>query len=410
MKPYYLYVTPFFPSPTSWRGAVGSDFVAELKRCQRKWQVEVFVPGRGADYDFQGIRVHRFPIRELPSALFPFLFKSFNQRSFLRKVAACGIRPEDVAVCHGNTAFYSIYPLAIKRHNPKCLTLLQHHDLSSFGLTIGRLRHFWPYKVHLFPQLRRLHEQIDCHVFISEACRRSFLAAPDASWSVFDDYRRQMSGLGFYRPAKIKDSIIVHNGVDRSTFYPCEKAEKAGRAEFVIGCVGNFRNMKDQCTLIRAVARVRRHGMEAKIILVGSGEMEGVIRREIDACGMAGAVEFRREVTHDQLADFYRSLDLFVLPSYFEGFGCVYTEAWACGVPFIGVQGQGIEDMLAPEERANWLIEPHDDQRLAELILGFGKASARQNLVCPVYLDEIVPKFAEKVLTKQQELVKNEKA
>ena len=66
--------------------------------------------------------------------------------------------------------------------------------------------------------------------------------------------------------------------------------------------------------------------------------------------GLELYVEWPNEVTHEKLPDYYRSLDLFVLPSVYEGFGCVYTEAYACGVPFIGVFDQGAAEVIAPEE------------------------------------------------------------
>ena len=107
-----------------------------------KYDVRVFVPGDGEDYDYQGVRVYRFKEKRLPSNLFPFLFAKRNKKSFLEKLASLGIDVQQVAVCHGHTATFSIYPLAIKQKNPKCLTLLHHHDLQSFGLNNGHFCHF----------------------------------------------------------------------------------------------------------------------------------------------------------------------------------------------------------------------------------------------------------------------------
>lgn len=407
----YLYITPFFPSLGNWRGAYCYDFVRALVRhlelsvgvgssCAKApedkgWKVVVFKEGDGSDYELEvekrsgggdrKIIVHTFKARRLPSNIFPNLFARWNQRSFLRKVKEA-LTPlfdsssqlqllDAVEVCHCNTANYGIYALAMKKANPRCKTLLHHHDLASFGLNMGVLRHCWIYNMIQFPILRRMHEKIDCHVFISEASRRSFLAAPDAGWTEFEDYQKQMRGLP-YRPVKIQASVILHNGVDKSVFCRVEEdggrenGRRCGRVDFVIGCVGNFQELKGQETLIRAVARVNEGEKEGRrrtirIVFVGSGE-------RLEACKLLARelnveAEFLREVSHEKLAVFYRGLDLFVLPSWFEGFGCVYTEAHACGVPFIACEGQGVADVLEGK-KSPWLCRPGDVEDLAAKI------------------------------------------
>lgn len=382
----YLYVTKFFPRPGDWRGAYCLDFVRALQRAlevKRKgegeqWNVLVFVEGDGSDYDVDGVQVHTFKTRYLPSNIFPFLFKRYNQKSFIEKVkVVCQGQQwslDDIAVCHAHTANFGVYCEALKRVNPKCKTLLHHHDLQSFGLNMGALRHCWFYNLIQFPLLRRLHERMDCHVFISEAARRSFLAAPNASWTMYADYKKQMRGLP-YRPARIKDSVILHNGVDKGIF----KVERVGRGgqqtdnSFIIGCVGNFQELKGQETLIRAVARVNEVEVEkiggrrrVEILFVGSGERLETCWRLAEELGVDA--EFLREVSHEKLADFYRGLDLFVLPSTFEGFGCVYTEAHSCGVPFIACEGQGTDDIIPIEDRGKWLCKQNDPEDLARKI------------------------------------------
>lgn len=402
----YLYVTPFFPSSDSWRGGYCLDFVKALMR-RTGWNILVFVPGEGEDYEIEGVKVYRFPVRLLPSAIFPMLFARWNQRSFLRSVARAGVDVKDVVVCHGNTGHFQIYPLAIKKLNPKCKTLLHHHDLSSFGLTVGALRHCWLYNLIQFPILRRLHEKMDCHVFISEAARRSFLAAPDTSWTQFEDYKKQMRGLP-YRSVKIKDSVILHNGVDKKIFSRVERVE---RVDFVIGCVGNLSELKDQLGLLKAVQILSTrstslHGKKLKVVFVGSGETLEECKRFAAENGLD--VEFKSEVTHEQLADFYRSLDLFVLPSTFEGFGCVYTEAHSCGVPFIACEGQGIEDVLVGEmsgsgtKESPWLCKQRDPIDLARKIGDYISRVERgerveQRLNEDQDIDKLVEKFVEEI-------------
>ena len=179
----YLYVTPFFPKPGDWRGSYGYDFVRAVKASGR-YRVEVFVGGtESVDYEVGGICVHEFHEKYLPSNILPFFWRRRNEKSFLDAVRRAGVDAEEVAVCHGNTANYAIYALAAKSEFPRCRSILHHHDLFSFGLRNGILRHCWLYNLLMFPVFRRLHERIDLHVFISERSRRSFLDAPDTGWT-----------------------------------------------------------------------------------------------------------------------------------------------------------------------------------------------------------------------------------
>ena len=367
----YLYVTPFFPSPDDWRGTYGYDFIAALIRVFPYIRVEVFVPGSGDSYEIGGVRVWRFAERKLPSDIFPFLFRRYNVNRFLEAVRRAGIDFADVIVCHGNTATYSIYPLALKRFNPKVKTLLHHHDLQSFGLNGGILRQCWLYNLYMFPVLRRFHERIDCHVFISEASRRSFLEAPDTSWTDYRPYKSQMRMLP-YKSVHIKDSILLHNGVNTKLFYKIRCDNIRPKDKFVIGCVGNFEVLKDQLTLIKATEIVKEKvDLKIEIRFVGSGPTLALCKQYVATQGLENMVSFLPEMKHEKLPNFYRGLDMFVLPSVFEGFGCVYAEAWSCGVPFIACEGQGIADLIPEKDKENWLMRAHDVEGLANKIINY---------------------------------------
>lgn len=385
----YIYVTPFFPTPTSWRGAVGYDFVKALSETGR-YDVRVFTEGHCEPYEIGGVTVHPFPAKRLPSNIFPMLFNRHNERNFIKALDEDGVRPDNVAVVHANTANYAPYALALKNLNPNVLTLLQHHDLQSYGLNLGILRHCWFYNMIQFPVLRNIHEAIDCHVFISEACRRSFLAAPDSRWTEYNDYRRQMRGLP-YRPARIGKSLILHNGVDLNLFSPVMRGAHGG--EFTIGTVANFVGLKDYTCTIAALSMIKDKIGDWKWRVVGSGPEGLALRKSMLKAGILGNVEFLPEVRHEQLPDFYRSLSLFVMPSYFEGFGCVFTEAYACGVPFVTCTGQGIEDLMDEASRRAWLMKPHDSGRLAEIILRHYQQRTKMQLCGKISTQDIVAEF-----------------
>jgi hypothetical protein len=208
-KPIYLIVTPYFPSSSSWRGAYCYDFARTLQALG-DYDVRVFRPSNEDDYTYGEIPVYCFKQKRLPSATFPFLFARTNRTRLLQKLASIGITPQDVVICHAHTALLSDYALALKAANPNCLALLHHHDLSSFGVDIGRFRFFWWYRLLMATSLQKRHATIDCHVFVSEASRQNFLAFPRAINALAPDYRHQLRGLSFLKSPTIKNAYILH--------------------------------------------------------------------------------------------------------------------------------------------------------------------------------------------------------
>lgn len=395
IKPIYLYVTPFFPEPGRHYGSYGYDFVQALKR-NSDYDVRVFVSGSGSDYDFEGCHIYRFKTISLPSSLFPFLFARYNTKSFVDAVKRAGIDIDDVSVCHGNTSTYSIYPLAIKKQNPRCLTILHHHDLDGFGLRLGKFRHFWIHKVINFFIVRRLFELMDLHVFISEASKKSTLLFPDTSWSWYGDYKRMGRGLGWLRAAHLRQSLVLWNGVDTSKFNTDGRVINNKLTTFTIGCVSNFIEVKDQLGLVKAVDILCYRIPNLKLEFCGDNGYLGVlnpIRDYIRDRHLEHVISILPCVPHNQLPMVYRRWDLFVLPSFFEGFGCVYLESWACGTPFIGCSGQGIEDCILENERDLWLAMPLNVVDLVAKIDAYYHNRYSQHLSSNIDINHLVARY-----------------
>jgi len=108
-------------------------------------------------------------------------------------------------------------------------------------------------------------------------------------------------------------------------------------------------------------------------------------------------VEIIPSIDHRDLLSFYHSLDLFVLPSYFEGLGCVFLESHACGTPFITCEGQGMDDLIYPEDRHLWLCKQRDPEDLAAKILYFYGNPPKQRLAAETDIDVTVPRFLDEV-------------
>lgn len=389
----YLIVTPYFPTPASWRGAYVYDFAVALRRTGR-YDVRVLVPGPGGNYTYQGIDVIRFPHRMLPSASFPFLFDTLNRRSFLDRLRRSGITPESVAVCHAHTVLFAAYALAVKAVNPRCRTLLHHHSGDSFGLYIGRLNRFLWHRRLCWPYLVRLHEGIDLHLCISEAVRRSLKAVPRVGWP-HPRYEAQLRGLQDRTPPRLRATAVLYNGVDTARFTPAPRRPHTG---FRIGCIANFIPQKGHLTLLKALRRCSPQLPDWHLAFIGTGPTRRICEAYVRKCGWEGRVTFEAERDHTLLPDFYRTLDLFVLPSAFEGFGCVCAEAHACGVPFIAGDDSGIAELIPSGRRDLWLCHPGNAENLAGKILRFHRERPLQHLTSALDIDTLVRTFLDDIL------------
>jgi hypothetical protein len=88
MKPYYITITPFFPTPTNFRGPFVYDQVKAITNAG-DYKVVVFKPkprySTEQDYEYDGIKVYRFKTFELPSNLVPGVFDFLSTGSLQRK-------------------------------------------------------------------------------------------------------------------------------------------------------------------------------------------------------------------------------------------------------------------------------------------------------------------------------------
>ena len=390
MKPIYLYVTPFFPSPRSWRGGYCYDAVKALMRTGQ-YDVRVLVPGAGPDYEYNGVKVGRFQIRQLPFGLAPFVFARFNRRAFLAKIRQLGIDWCDVKICHVHTIQGAACCEAAKRESPATKVLLQHHCSGPVRLHAGRLGVLPIHATLLYVHYCRLCSFADVHVFVSKKSQETygkfFNGAPEKGWR---DIRTQLLLGRWMKPLPCKKAIVAYNGIDGAVFN--ERGRKPHEG-FVIGCVANFQPLKDHVTLLRAFVEVVRQIPDAKLRLVGSGETLDACKRFAETNCPEGTVSFEQEVDHLALPEFYRSLDLFVLPSRFEGFCCAYMEAVGCGTPAMGCKGVSLEEVIPEDERANWLVAPCDSHELAQKIIAYYRKRSEFRLIQSMKIDDLIGQF-----------------
>jgi phosphatidylinositol alpha-1,6-mannosyltransferase len=99
--------------------------------------------------------------------------------------------------------------------------------------------------------------------------------------------------------------------------------------------------------VIAALPHVLAQHPNVMYLIVGDGDDRSRLECEADALGIAKHVRFVGLVPDDELADYYRMADVFIMPSTGEGFGIVFLEAAAAGLHVIGGNQDGSADALA---------------------------------------------------------------
>ena len=162
-----------------------------------------------------------------------------------------------------------------------------------------------------------------------------------------------MSRVAPYR-GEGKISRIVPNGVDLS-LVP-DKTENVPRT---VISVGTLKARKCMDRTLEAFAHLADAYPDARLTIVGIGEMEAQLKSRIAELGLGSRVEMTGGLPHEQVIARMAKSDLFVLPSWGEGYGIVYIEAMAAGCISVGAVGEGIEDTITDGE--NGFLVPAGD-------------------------------------------------
>lgn len=137
--------------------------------------------------------------------------------------------------------------------------------------------------------------------------------------------------------------------------------------------VGRLVERKGVEVLVQALARLRSQ-RTAELVIIGTGNREGHIRRAASLAGVSEHVHMRGSVSAEDLAAAYAECDLFVLPAVVdargdtEGLGVVLLEAMAAGRPVIASRAGGIVDIVT-DGVTGWLVDPGDADQLADRIV-----------------------------------------
>jgi glycosyltransferase involved in cell wall biosynthesis len=126
-------------------------------------------------------------------------------------------------------------------------------------------------------------------------------------------------------------------------------------------CVAHLYPRKDVGTLLAAMSRLPK---ETVVRVVGTGPELERLRRQADDLALGGRAEFLGHVPFDRLAAEYRRADVFCLPSRQEGFGIVFLEAMAAGLPIVAARAAAVPEVVL-DGVCGILVPPGNPEALA---------------------------------------------
>ncbi|MCM0754414.1 glycosyltransferase family 4 protein [Desulfovibrio aminophilus] len=169
----------------------------------------------------------------------------------------------------------------------------------------------------------------------------------------------------------LERTAVIHNGLDLPAFDALSAEPLVSRTpgRVVIGCAGRLTEQKGHVYLLEAAALLRRRGLDLSVLLAGTGELERDLRARTTALGLDQHVRFLGFVK--EMKRFYASIDILALPSLWEGFGYVLTEAMSMGLPVAAFDTSNIPEVVVHGETG--LLSPARD---AEALAGSLEALA----------------------------------
>lgn len=152
---------------------------------------------------------------------------------------------------------------------------------------------------------------------------------------------------------------VIYNGLDTSTKpeTSINLTYKKGPDEFVIGNAGRFVKQKNHYFLIKLAKELKKSGINFKIILGGEGYLKKDVEDFTKKLNVDDKIIFTGFV--EQIDEFMNAIDLYILPSLWEGFGYVITEAMFYKKPVIAFNLSSNPEIIE-DTKTGYLIEKNN--------------------------------------------------
>ena len=194
----------------------------------------------------------------------------------------------------------------------------------------------------------------------------------------------------WYKPDENFDCEVILWGCDHKVFRPPNIDDEAEQLEHerirqLYGCgdeeslnysadtntpmllaVGRLVARKGYMTLLRAMPAILQENPNAKLVIVGRGHMKSSLEKNAKKLGISDSIHIQSSLSFEELAQHFRSADLVVYPSYYEGQGLIPLESLASGTPVATVDQEPLTEMV--DDSVGGLFKRGEPEDLARCV------------------------------------------
>ncbi len=168
-----------------------------------------------------------------------------------------------------------------------------------------------------------------------------------------------------------KRLTLIHNAVDTKKFMPCDvsslkKELNIPAGAVIIGTVSRLIPQKGQRYFLQAARVISKNNQNVRFLIIGDGQLKNDLRALSERLMLSDKVIFTG--FRPDIIGLLTLLDIFVLPSLWEGFGLALLEAMALAKPVVATDVGGIPEIIE-NGKTGILVKPKDPEALARAIL-----------------------------------------
>ncbi len=194
---------------------------------------------------------------------------------------------------------------------------------------------------------RKIVQNASAIMFLSESYKNKFLEI------VYDGKNNTI----------IDKCFVIPNGLEPFWIENVFQARRSVHQPLRLLCVGKIDKNKNVFATVGALNKLIERGWDANLVYIGQ-IVDKDVMNYLESAPRVSVIPYLKK---EQLIDYYRESDIFVMPSFKESFGRVYAEAMTQGVPVIYTRGQGFDDNF-PRGYVGYDVDPNNCIEIADAI------------------------------------------